>query len=64
VDRALTASSRTLHTLLCLIGALMVVSTLVRGGGPLALGVVMGLLFVALGAARLWMSSRARPSRR
>ena len=31
----------------------MVIATLARGGGPLALGVVMGVLFAALGAARL-----------
>ena len=31
----------------------MVVSTLARGGGVLALGVVVGVLFAALGAARL-----------
>jgi hypothetical protein len=53
VDRALHASSRGLNTLLCLIGVAMVVSTLARGGGPLALGVVLGVAFAVLGAARL-----------
>ena len=43
VDRALHASSRGLNALLCLIGVAMVVSTLARGGGPLALGVVLGV---------------------
>jgi multisubunit Na+/H+ antiporter MnhG subunit len=46
-------SAKTLGVLLMVIGAAMVVSTLARGGGPLALGVVLGVLFVVLGAARL-----------
>ena len=46
-------SAKTLGVLLMVIGAVMVVSTLARGGGPLALGVVLGVLFVVLGAARL-----------
>ncbi|MEJ7817954.1 MAG: hypothetical protein WKF49_04670 [Thermoleophilaceae bacterium] len=60
MDRALTASSRTLHGLLCAIGILMVVSTIARGGGPLTLGVVLGVMFAALGAARLWLATRNR----
>ena len=58
MDRALTASSRGLNALLCLIGVAMVVATLARGGGPLALGVVLGVLFAALGALRLRMATR------
>ncbi len=63
MDRALTASSRTLHGLLCAIGILMVVSTIARGGGPLAFGVVLGVMFAALGAARLWLATRNRSGR-
>lgn len=40
------------------LGVLMAVSTLVRGGGPLALGVVLGALFVAAGGARLYLQAR------
>jgi cell division protein FtsX len=58
VDRALTASSRTLQALVCLIGVALIVSTVARGGGPLALGVILGAMFVVLGAARLWISAR------
>ena len=46
-------SAKTLGVLLMVIGTVMVVSTLARGGGPLALGVVLGVLFVVLGAVRL-----------
>ena len=40
-------------------GLAMVVVTLARGGGPVALGVIFGLLFVGIGAARLWVSTRS-----
>jgi multisubunit Na+/H+ antiporter MnhB subunit len=42
------------------IGVALVVRTLVAGGGGLALGVVLGVLFVAAGAARLWLRLRSR----
>lgn len=46
---------RVLGGLLCAVGLAMVVATLVGGGGPLALGMIVGVLFVALGAARIWL---------
>ena len=33
----------------------MVVSALARGGGPLALGVVLGTMLALLGAGALWL---------
>jgi hypothetical protein len=39
-------------------GLAILVVTLARGGGPGALGVVFGFLFVALGSARLYLSRR------
>jgi hypothetical protein len=39
-------------------GVAMVIVTLARGGGPLALGVLFGLVFMALGAGRLYISLR------
>jgi hypothetical protein len=39
-------------------GVLILVLTIARGGGPLAVGVLFGLLFVALGAGRLYLSTR------
>jgi hypothetical protein len=39
-------------------GLLMLVLTVVRGGGPLAVGVLFGLLFIALGFGRLYLSMR------
>ena len=39
-------------------GLAMLVVTLARGGGPLAVGFLFGLLFIALGSARLYLSMR------
>jgi hypothetical protein len=61
VQRAYLASTRALSGLLVLVGMAMVVSALARGGGALALGVILGAMFAVLGAARLWL---ARGSRR
>ena len=40
------------------IGVAMAVRTVAAGGGPLALGVLLGLLFVAAGASRLYLQGR------
>jgi len=64
VDRAYLASSRALSAILCAVGVLLVVTTLSRGGGPLALGVIVGVLFAALGAARLRLARAVSPDRR
>ena len=39
-------------------GVLILVITLARGGGPLAVGFLFGLLFIALGSGRLYLSMR------
>ena len=51
------ASTRILGALLVVIGVAMVVSALARGGGPLALGVVLGTMLALLGAGRFWLAS-------
>jgi multisubunit Na+/H+ antiporter MnhB subunit len=52
------ASTRLLSLAMIAIGVLLVVRTLTAGGGALALGVVLGVLFVAAGAARQWLQTR------
>lgn len=47
-----------LSVLLVIIGMAMLVRTIDRGGGGLASGVVLGVLFVALGALRLYATVR------
>jgi hypothetical protein len=53
---AYAVSTRVLSALLLLVGIAMVVSALARGGGALALGVVLGTLLALLGAGRLWLA--------
>lgn len=49
------AATRYLSGLIALLGVAMIVATLLRGGGPTAVGLLMGALFVAAGGARLWL---------
>ena len=58
--RAYHLSTRVLGSLIALLGVAMVVTTLARGGGPLALGVVLGVLFAILGAARVYLAAPRR----
>jgi multisubunit Na+/H+ antiporter MnhB subunit len=41
-------------------GIAIVIITLAAGGGPLSTGMLIGLLFSALGAGRLYLSLRGR----
>jgi hypothetical protein len=61
VDRAYHASSRALSALLVLVGLAMVVTALARGGGVLALGVILGVLFAVLGVLRLRLARGSAP---
>ena len=54
--RAYFASTRVLGTMLVLVGLALVVSAVARGGGALALGVVLGTMLALLGAGRLWLA--------
>ena len=54
--RAYVTSSRALSAIIMLLGVTMVALALARGGGALALGVVLGTLLALLGAGRLWLS--------
>jgi hypothetical protein len=49
-------STRVLSTVLLVLGLAMIVVTVAAGGGPLATGVLLGLLFTAAGAGRLWVA--------
>jgi hypothetical protein len=40
------------------LGVLLLVTTLVAGGGPASVGFLMGIAFLAVGAGRLWLSAR------
>jgi hypothetical protein len=45
-------------SLMVVIGLAMIVRAIAGGGGPLAVGIVLGLLFVAAGAGRIYAERR------
>jgi hypothetical protein len=51
-------ATRVLSAVILVVGVALVISTVARGGGPLAIGVVMGVLFAAVGAGRLYLLTR------
>jgi hypothetical protein len=42
------------------LGLLILISTISHGGGPLSIGTLLGLAFVAVGIARLWLTGFLR----
>lgn len=52
------SSTRLLSFAMIAIGLALVVRTLAAGGGGLAVGLVLGVLFVVAGAARLYLQAR------
>jgi hypothetical protein len=56
VRRAYLTSTRIMSGVIMLLGLTLVISALARGGGALALGVVLGAMLTALGAGRLWLA--------
>jgi hypothetical protein len=64
VNRAYRDSTRVLSALVLALGVALVATTLAGGGGPLSYGVVVGVLFTLLGAARLYLAGAGRRSDR
>ena len=58
MQRAYLQSTRFLGILLAVVGVAMLVSTIARGGGALALGVIVGAAFIALGLGRVYLAGR------
>jgi hypothetical protein len=56
VQRTYLLSTRLLSALVVAVGLAMIATALARGGGPAAVGVVLGALFVCVGAGRLWLA--------
>ena len=42
------------------LGLAILASTFIHGGGPLSLGILLGVAFLAVGIARLWLSGSIR----
>ena len=53
-----SSSTRVMSIVMILIGIALVVRTLVAGGGAIATGIVLGVLFVLAGLARLYLQLR------
>jgi len=56
-----TIGTRVLSSLILALGVVIVVRTIAAGGGPVSIGVLLGVVFVAIGAARLYLATR-RPA--
>ena len=54
----MTPARLLLSGILVVLGVAIVVRTLAEGGGPLAVGMLLGLLFVAAGVGRIWLERR------
>jgi drug/metabolite transporter (DMT)-like permease len=52
--------TRVMSAILVVLGVVLVIRTLTAGGGPAAAGVLLGILFVLAGAARLYLQYRGR----
>ena len=63
MQRAYRHSTRAFGVLMILLGTAMFASALISGGGPASFGVVLGILFAALGAARLYLAGPPRDER-
>jgi hypothetical protein len=49
-----------MSTIIVLIGVVLLVASVALGGGPLAKGVLLGVLFVLAGAGRLYLTREER----
>jgi hypothetical protein len=57
-ERAYHGAIKAFSLAFVVIGVLLLVVTLVNGGGPASIGFLMGILFVAVGVGRYWVASR------
>jgi hypothetical protein len=53
-----------LGTVLALLGLTMIALTIARGGGPLTIGILVGVAFTVLGCARVYLAAGPRSARR
>ena len=54
------SSTRVMSAVMIVLGIALLVRTLIAGGGALATGVVLGILFIAAGAGRLYLQIRGQ----
>lgn len=49
-------ATRVMSTLMVVLGVAILIITIAGGGGPMATGMILGVLFVAAGVGRLYVS--------
>jgi hypothetical protein len=57
-ERAYVGAVRGFSLVFVALGLLVLVVTLVNGGGPLSLGTLLGILFVVVGIGRYWIAGK------
>jgi hypothetical protein len=57
-ERIYRGSVRLLSFAFVAIGLFVLARTIAHGGGPLSVGTLLGLAFLAVGLGRLWIASR------
>jgi hypothetical protein len=57
-ERVYRGAVRAFSLVFVAIGLLVLVVTLVNGGGPASLGFLMGIAFLVVGVGRLWIGMR------
>jgi hypothetical protein len=56
-ERIYRGSVRIFSLVFVLLGLALLISTLASGGGPLSIGVLLGVAFLAVGVGRLWIAA-------
>jgi hypothetical protein len=57
-ERLYRGAVRAFSIAMAAIGLVVLVVTFANGGGPASLGFLLGLAFLGVGAARLWLGAR------
>jgi hypothetical protein len=57
-ERIYRGSIRLFSLVFVVLGLGLLVTTFAKGGGPLSVGTLLGVAFLAVGVGRLWISAR------
>jgi hypothetical protein len=57
-ERIYRGSIRLFSLIFVVLGLGLLVATFAKGGGPLSVGTLLGLAFLAVGVGRFWISAR------
>jgi len=57
-QRIRSSGTKVLSSAILALGVVIVVRTLTAGGGPVSVGVLLGLIFMAIGGGRLYLAMR------